>query len=208
MSPSKQVGQVGQDRAGQGKHTCSARHWLGPQEKVTSGGSSEEQMDRVVREVKVAVPFRAGKSSGPGGRGGAGRGTWPRAACEAEAGNVQRAERVHVRDCRAEGEGQLGREGQGTVSCGMPPTPQLQALDGAMDTLYVHGPAWRAALAAGEHGGKVCAIGWRASVSLRGSRDDQEGLSGDGEGVRKRGQKPQRVTAPEEGGGEEKRERR
>lgn len=33
---------------------------------------------------------------------------------------MQRAERVHVRDCRAEGEGQLGREDQGTESCGMP----------------------------------------------------------------------------------------
>lgn len=66
---------IGQGRAGQGKHTCSARDGLGPQEKVTSGGSSEEKMDRVVREVKVAVPARAGKSSGPGGKRGGGRGT-------------------------------------------------------------------------------------------------------------------------------------
>lgn len=67
--------------------------------------------------------MRTGRDSSLGGRvreGEGGRGTWPRAACEAKAGNVQRAGRVHVRDCRAEGEGQLGREGQGTESCGMP----------------------------------------------------------------------------------------
>lgn len=38
--------QVGQGRAGQGKHTCSARHGMGP---VTSGGSSKVQVGRVVR---------------------------------------------------------------------------------------------------------------------------------------------------------------
>lgn len=70
---------------------------MGP---VTSGGSSKVQVGRVVREVKVAVPMRTGENSSLGVReveGEAGRGTWPRAACEAEAGNVQRSERVHVR---------------------------------------------------------------------------------------------------------------
>lgn len=51
-------------RAGQGKHTCSARHGMGPRKKVTSGGSSEVQMGRVVRGVKVAVPVRTGRNSG------------------------------------------------------------------------------------------------------------------------------------------------
>lgn len=97
----------------------------------------------------------------------------PRAACEAEAGNVQRAERVHVRDCRAQGEGQLGREGQGTESCGMPDAAAASA--GWSHGHTVYGPAWRAPPAAGDTE-EVHAIGWRAAVSLRGSRENLEGL--------------------------------
>lgn len=59
-------GRAGPGRARQGKHTCSARHGMGP---VTSGGSSEVQVvGRVVREVEVAVPMRTGSNSGAGAR--------------------------------------------------------------------------------------------------------------------------------------------
>lgn len=57
---------------------------------------------------------------------------------------MQRAERVHARDCRAEGDGQLGREGQGTESCGMPDAAAASA--GWSHGYTVHGPAWESAV--------------------------------------------------------------
>lgn len=55
-----------------------------------------------------------------------------------------KTERVHVRDCRAEGEGQLGREGQGTESCGMPDGAAASA--GWSHGYTVHGPVWESAV--------------------------------------------------------------
>lgn len=60
---------------------------------------------------------------------------------------------------------------QRVVEC---PTPQLQALDGAMDTLYVHGPAWRAPLAAGDT--EVYAMGWAVICLTPGFREGREDL--------------------------------
>lgn len=89
-------------------------------------------------------------------------------------GNVQRAERVHVRDCRAEGEGQLGREGQGTESCGMPDAAAASA--GWSHGIHCTWPGVGERRAAAGNTEEVYAIGWRAAVSLRASREDQEAL--------------------------------
>lgn len=58
---------------------------------------------------------------------------------------------------------------QRVVEC---PTPQLQALDGAMDRHTVHVPAWRAPLAAGNT--EVYAMGWAGICLTPGSREGRE----------------------------------
>lgn len=157
------------------------------------------------REVKVAVPVRTGDDGGSGGREvevEGGRGTWPRAACEAEAGNVQRAESVHVRDCRAAREGQLGREGQGTESCGMPDAAAASAGWSHGHTVCTW-PGVESASGCWGHGG---IRNWMAGVCLtpdfREDQDQEGPLVTARDGGRERGQKPQRVTAPGEGEGE------
>lgn len=171
MSPWKQVGQ---GRAGQA-------HLQRPPRDGTAANGNVWRQQRGARqggerEVKVAVPMRTGKNGGSGGREvevEGRRGTWPRAACEAEAGNVQRAESVHVRDCRAAREGQLGREGQGTESCGMPDAAAASAG-------WSHGHtvcAWPGVESASGRWGHGGIRNWMAGICLTPDfREDQDGL--------------------------------
>lgn len=180
-------------RAGQGKHTCSARHGMGP---VTSGGSSKVQVGRVVRgQGSGTYADWEEQEQRPWWEGGGGRGRARYMAQSSMRGRSrQRANSrkgACERDCRAEGDGQLGREGQGTESCGMPDAAAASA--GWSHGHTVHVPAWRAPLAAGNT--EVYAMGWRASVSLR-APERAGKTAGDSEGGRERSQKPQRVTAP------------
>lgn len=147
--------------------------------------------------------MRPGRDGSLGGRvreGEGGRGTWPRgAACEAKAGNVQRAVRVHVRDCRAEGEGQLGREGQGTESCGMP----VAAAASAGWEPWTH-CTWprrgRAPCGRWEHGGWYNAIAC-LTPGLRGDQTRMHHPLGDGGVGRERSEKPQQVYSSGKGEG-------
>lgn len=93
---------------------------MGP---VTSGGSSKVQVGRVVRGQGSGTYADWGEQR-PWCEGGGGRGRARYMAQSSMRGRSRQRAKIRKgaceRDCRAEGEGQLGREGQGTESCGMP----------------------------------------------------------------------------------------